>query len=235
VNWPVRPQFTAGGAPAVAGLAFEWDNSAFVCPGCGESFLFRRMGKVKLVHIGYKGAGPVVIDLVVPHRDGGQSYVYLAAPKASFSDTRRTAFGPRDAHIRMAEAADFDGDGLTDIVAIDERTGVSLYFGQRGGTFSSGISVGDPKIVPYALTIGDLNGDGKIDIVVGHVEAPSTVYFNRGSRQGFTAVNFGDNKGTVYGFALGDFDEDGLPDIAVARSEAPNIVYFATRAAQKAP
>ena len=49
VNWPVRPQFTAGGAPATSGLAFEWDNNAFVCPGCGESFLFRRLGKVKLV------------------------------------------------------------------------------------------------------------------------------------------------------------------------------------------
>jgi ribosomal protein L7/L12 len=60
VNWPVRPQFTAGGAPAVSGLAFEWDNNAFVCPGCGESFLFRRMGKVKLVEppmaVGHNGA-----------------------------------------------------------------------------------------------------------------------------------------------------------------------------------
>ena len=48
VNWPVRPQFTAGGAAGVNGLAFEWDNNAFVCPGCGESFLFRRLGKLQL-------------------------------------------------------------------------------------------------------------------------------------------------------------------------------------------
>ena len=48
VNWPVRPQFTAGGAPGVSGLAFEWDNNAFICPGCGESFLFRRLGKLQL-------------------------------------------------------------------------------------------------------------------------------------------------------------------------------------------
>ncbi len=60
VNWPVRPQFTAGGAPAASGLAFEWDSNAFVCPGCGESFLFRRLGKVKLVEppmvVGQNGA-----------------------------------------------------------------------------------------------------------------------------------------------------------------------------------
>lgn len=48
VNWPVRPQFTAGGTEASAGHAFEWDNNAFVCPGCGETFLFRRLGKLQL-------------------------------------------------------------------------------------------------------------------------------------------------------------------------------------------
>ena len=60
VNWPVRPQFTAGGAPGVSGLAFEWDNTAFVCPGCGESFLFRRLGKLQLAEppasVGSNGA-----------------------------------------------------------------------------------------------------------------------------------------------------------------------------------
>ncbi len=48
VNWPVRPQFTAGGMPSTTGLAFEWDNNAFICPGCGETFLFRRLGKLEL-------------------------------------------------------------------------------------------------------------------------------------------------------------------------------------------
>jgi hypothetical protein len=48
VNWPVRPQFTAGGMSGSTGLAFEWDNNAFICPGCGETFLFRRLGQLKL-------------------------------------------------------------------------------------------------------------------------------------------------------------------------------------------
>lgn len=49
VNWPIRPQFTVAGSSGPNGLAFEWDNNAFVCPGCGETFLFRRLGKLKLV------------------------------------------------------------------------------------------------------------------------------------------------------------------------------------------
>ncbi len=167
-----------------------------------------------------------LIDLAVPYRDRGQSYVYLNAGNATFSDTRRVPFGPPDARIRMAEAADLNGDGVLDIVAIDEDRGVAVYFGQKDGTFSSSVEVADGKVTPYALAVSDLNGDGRIDIVVGHVEAPSTIYFNDGSGRHYTPVQFGDNKGAVYGFAIADLDQDGRLDIAVARSDAPNVVYF---------
>ncbi|MDR3712638.1 MAG: VCBS repeat-containing protein [Puia sp.] len=166
------------------------------------------------------------IDLVVPHRDGGQSYVYLGGSDMAYSDTRRIPFGPSNATIRVAAAADFDGDGIPDIVTIDEFKGVNLYFGQKDHTFSTGIFLADSKIVPYALTVADLNNDKKMDIIVGHIEAPSTVFFNDGTGRNFKPVSFGDSKGTVYGFAVGDFNEDGIPDIAAARSEATNVLYF---------
>jgi hypothetical protein len=79
------------------------------------------------------------LDLAVPHRDGGQSRVYLAGPRGRFSDDRVVRFGPPDATIRMSEAADVDGDGLLDIISIDERTGTAIYFGQRDGGFSAGV------------------------------------------------------------------------------------------------
>lgn len=169
------------------------------------------------------------IDLAVPHRDGGQSRVYLAGPRGRFSNTRTVPFGPPNATIRMAEAADLDGDGLLDIVTIDERTGTAIYFGQRNGTFSAGTAVGGRTPTPYALAVADVNGDGRPDIIVGNVEAPSAVHFNDGSGRRFHTARFGDNKGTVYGFAIADLDRDGLVDIAVARSDAPNVVYFASR------
>lgn len=178
-----------------------------------------------------------LIDLAVPHRDGGQSYVYFGGARASYSNLKRVPFGPADAAIRMAEAADLNGDGLLDIVAIDERRGVSIYFGQKDGTFSSGngTALDGGGATPYALSLRDLNGDGRIDIVVGNVEAPSTIYFNDSSAPRsvlighYTTIHFGDNKGTVYGFAIADLDGDGLPDIAVARSDAPNAIYFASQ------
>lgn len=166
------------------------------------------------------------IDLAVPHRDGGQSRVYVAGPKGSFSEARTIPFGPGNATIRMAEAADLNGDGMLDIVAIDERAGAAIYFGRRNGTFSARVAMGDRRIRPYALAVGDVNSDGKPDIIVGNVDAPSTIYFNDGFRRPPHAIRFGDGKGTVYGFAIADLDRDGLVDIAAARSEAPNVVYF---------
>jgi hypothetical protein len=166
------------------------------------------------------------IDLVVPHRDGGQSYVYLGSRDMAFSDAHRIPFGPSHANIRMAAVADFDGDGFLDIVTIDESKGVNLYFGQKDQTFSTGISLADSKVIPYALAIADLNKDNKMDIIVGHIEAPSTLFLNDGTGRNFKSISFGDSKGTVYGFAVGDFNEDGIPDIAAARSEGPNELYF---------
>ncbi|MBS1664926.1 MAG: VCBS repeat-containing protein [Bacteroidetes bacterium] len=166
------------------------------------------------------------VDMVVPYRDSGQSYVYLGGSDGQFPESRRIPFGPAGATIRLAAAADFNGDGMADIVTVDEKKGVNLYFGQKGATFSAGVSLADSKQVPYALAIADLNKDGKMDIIVGHVGAPSTVFFNDGKGRGFTAVSFGDAEGTVYGYAVGDFNEDGVLDIAAARSGATSILYF---------
>jgi len=173
--------------------------------------------------------GDGLIDLAVPHRDGGQSRVYLAGPRGRYGAAHIVPFGPPDAHIRMAEAADLDGDGRLDIVAIDERRGPAIYFGRKGGTFAPGVPVTVAPTAPYALAVADLNGDGKPDIVLGQVEASSVAYVNDGTGRHFHEVHFGDGRGTAYGFAIADLDGDGQVDIAAARSDAPNVVYFGRR------
>ena len=172
--------------------------------------------------------GDGLVDLLVPHRNGGQSHLYFGAKNADLAHLRSVPFGAANAQIRIAEAADFTRDGVLDVVAIDEGTGIALYVGKGDGTFGAPLPIGDKTIVPYALATGDLNCDGRADFVVGNVEAPSTAYFNDGAGRRFTPVSFGDRQGTAYGIAIGDFDEDGRPDIAVARSEAPNVLYFAS-------
>lgn len=167
------------------------------------------------------------VDLIVPHREGGQSYVHLNDGNARFE--RRIPFGHSAAAIRVAEATDLNKDGRVDIVAIDERLGAFITFGESNTVFSAPVEITGPKTMPYALSVGDLNTDGHTDVLVGYVEAPSIAYFNDGSGRRFTPVSFGDDKGTVYGFAVGDLNRDGHPDIAVARSDAPNVAFFGAR------
>ena len=168
------------------------------------------------------------IDLVVPHRDGGQSHVYIRELGSELR-FRRVAFGLGTATIRATATADFDGDGNIDIAAIDEEKGAAIYFGESNGGYAAGHPISGRSPTPYALAVADLDLDGRADLIVGHVEAPSAAYFNDGSRTGFVRVSFGDSEGMVYGFSIADVDEDGRPDIAAARSDAPNMLYFASR------
>ena len=163
------------------------------------------------------------LDLAVPHRDGGQSFIYLNDGEGGFEERR--PFGPPDAAIRSARAADLDGDRVLDLVVIDERSGPGILRGRSDGTYGAMEQLGDSRARPYAIAVADLDRNGRTDVIVGYVESRPVVYFNDGP-EAFVAVSFGDDEGVAYGFAVGDLDEDGLLDIAMARSGAKNMVYF---------
>lgn len=169
--------------------------------------------------------GDGMADLVVPHRDGGQSFVYLNDGEGAFVERR--PFGPADAAIRSARAADLNGDGLVDLAVIDERSGPAIFYGGPDLTFGPAEPLGDSDAVPYAIQTADVDGSGSTDVVVGFVESRPIIYFNDGM-VGFVPVAFGDDEGVAYGFAVGDVDEDGLMDVVMARSDAVNMLYLGT-------
>jgi len=236
-EWPTRnvavADLNGDGLPDIV-VANRYGNNAaaanYVCLNRGDGkfdadcVAFSHESATTITPADFNGDG--FVDLAVPNRDGGQSYVYLNDGKANF--TKRIPFGPPDATIRVAAAADLTGSGRMDLVAIDEQRGSFIYFNRPDGTFSQAVPLGTSHATPYALTVGDLNRDGKADIVVGYINAPSVVYFNQGSGRAFTPVPFGNDNGTAYGFAIGDLDKDGWPDIVVARSGAPNVAYFSS-------
>ena len=169
-------------------------------------------------------------DLIVPHRDEGQGYIYLNDGQGRFPNRR--PFGPARATMRAAEAADLNGDGHVDLAVIDERSGPAIYWGREDGTFSAPFALGGARPTPYALLVRDVDRNGRVDVIVGFVQSRPMVYFNDGPET-FHAVAFGDAEGTAYGFSVGDLDEDGFLDIAMARSDARNMLYFG--AAAQAP
>ena len=110
--------------------------------------------------------------------------------------------------------ADFNGDGIQDLVASnpDSSSSLSLLYGLPDGTFANAIRY--PTIVrPRDLYAADLNGDGWPDLVLSGESSPS-VLLNRGPGVG----NFSPEMLVTSGFPfplvrLGDFDADGRPDL----------------------
>jgi hypothetical protein len=164
------------------------------------------------------------IDLVVPHRDGGQSLVYFNDGHARFEKSK--PFGPASTTARTAAAGDLDGDGRADLVLGDEQRGAFVYANDGAGGLEELFALGEAERVPYAIALGDVNADGELDVVVGGAEALGAAFLNSGKGSAFVPVDFGDGRGSVYGLALADLDGDGLVDIVAARSDAPNVVYF---------
>ena len=167
------------------------------------------------------------IDLLVPHRDGGQGLLFWNDGTGKFA-AAPMPFGPKSSTVRAAAVADLDGDGNQDVIIGDAKSGLSIYRGKGQRSFAEAFSFGGKSGAPYALGINDMNRDGKPDVIVGRQEARGSIFFNQSSEKTlrFDESFWNDGKGTVYGLALGDLDGDNWADIVAARSDAPNAIWF---------
>jgi hypothetical protein len=110
-------------------------------------------------------------------------------------------------------AADFNGDGRTDLALATSNAGVvEVVLGNGDGTFQSAAEYssgeGANQGPTDTMNVTDLNGDGSLDLVVGSQ---------------YTAVLFGDGSGgfgppAIYGIGMGFarvgyFNQDRIPDI----------------------
>jgi len=164
-----------------------------------------------------------VVDLIVPYRDGGLSHVFLGDGSGVFNEY--TPFGPDNASFRAALAVDANQDGLTDIVAINDRERTTTLFLQTVPFgFDEGTRIDGGEAVPYALEVADINGDNHEDVIVGYRQAPSILFLN--GETGFEPLVIGDSLGAAYGYGTGDVNGDGRVDIAQARSGASDILFL---------
>ena len=139
------------------------------------------------------------------------------------------------------DVADFNDDGLLDVVVGNDTVGPEIYLQQQDGSWAQTNTVfREMEGGTYGVKAGDINGDGHLDLVctgrfeytVGYVYG---IFVLLGDGQGHW--KFIPNSGlpitdleVTWGVTIGDFSNDGVPDVVVATGG-----YVATDAERTEP
>jgi hypothetical protein len=114
--------------------------------------------------------GDALPDLAVPSSSGSVS-VLFGRGDGSFDPFVRYETGGAVGDPWSAAAADFNGDGILDLVTSDwcpslDKGNLSLFLGKGDSTFQTRMEY---PVCPWprALCVGDFNGDGRLDLAVG--------------------------------------------------------------------
>lgn len=160
---------------------------------------------------------PSAPDQAWPHPPNSDAVeLYLARGNGY----QRSASQPTGLWPLALLAADFDGDGATDLVSADYGSSqASLFRGDgRGGlqpaaTLAAGLN-------PAGLASGDLNRDGRLDLLVANAASGEVNVFLGSGSSAFPATRGQDIAvgSNPWALALADFDADAALDLAVAQA-----------------
>jgi hypothetical protein len=177
---------------------------------------------------------------------------FLTTVAAQAEGTKESRFGflgpeifPIDSGITQLRIADLNGDGLNDIVVVDNaRSKISLLYNQTGKTNLAQLrptgrrelnelpadarfrieSIASEKRIS-SLVVADLNGDGRPDIAYYGEPKELIIQYNQGTN-GWSApkrLPIDDGQLTPNALCTGDLNGDGRTDLLLL---SDNYVYF---------
>lgn len=173
-------------------------------------------------------------DLVFtsPRKQPGPPIIFLNQGNGHWARWEAAQFPELAFDYGAVAAADFDGNGTSDLAVASHYRGVIVLLGDGHGTFTAADSgftfpASSRESAPFtsrAITVLDWNADGRIDVAAlsdgprpgnPNVQLGVTVYENLGSGWKPTRATPSD---VVFGDAIaaGNLDGDGLADLVTA-------------------
>ncbi|GAB2516130.1 FG-GAP repeat domain-containing protein [Nocardia heshunensis] len=154
------------------------------------------------------------IDMAINNDVSQQVEVFFGNGDGSFTHKGASTSGLITEDIR---AADFDGDGIDDIITADSfsfSTTVLISDGQGGFKKTNRINLSG--LGPTSIAVGDFNHDGKMDAAMSAVLNSKIVIFTGNGDGTLTKTGEYDVTSQPQTPVLADYNRDGKLDIAVA-------------------
>ncbi|MFC6645341.1 FG-GAP repeat domain-containing protein [Granulicella cerasi] len=154
-------------------------------------------------------------------------YTAVGDGKGNFTTVASFATTPTSIQYFEPIHADFNGDGLEDLVYANTTGEIYVALSKGDGTFATPVAVGiGTKPCPeYYGTAGDVNGDGKADLVIpyggdticGSTAGGATGYYVAlGKGDGtFSTPTFHSTGSALYKLLLADLNNDGKLDLVI--------------------